>query len=245
MILLIAAPGLARTGLLSFLKHEKLPAKACDTVAEGMRAALAPPGYELVIVDYRLGSAEVREFTAKFARLGRGIPCVIVGVPLRSEIDLLRHGALAVFGAGYSPRTVALQCFNLKCFSARRWAAPTRRIARLVRDYRFGDALVSPEMRVLKRRPGAGQSAEPVPLSRIQIRLLEILRVSPGKILTYEFLFHSIWNRPYRGRNGMIREAVSSVRERFSRLGLDFDRSVKTIYGEGYRFGPARKKAGD
>jgi DNA-binding response OmpR family regulator len=244
MILLIAPPSLGRTGLLSFLKHERLSARACDTLAEGMRAALAPPGCELVIVDYRLGSTEVREFTARFARRGRGIPCVIVGVPLRSETDLLRHGALAVFGAGYSPRTVALQCFNLKCFNARRWAAPPRAIGNPAGDYLFGNAVVSPEMRVLRRKPRAGRSAHALPLSRTQIRLLEILHASPGRIVTYEFLFHLIWNRPYRGRNGMIREAVSALRERFSGLGIEFNRCVKTFYGVGYRYGPADDKQG-
>jgi DNA-binding response OmpR family regulator len=242
MILLIAAPGLGRSGLLSFLKHEKLSTKTCDTVADGMRAALAPPGYELVIVDYRLGSAEVREFTARFARRTPGIPCVVIGVPLHSETDLLRHGALSVFGAGYSPRTVALQCFNLKCFNARRWAAPAMKIGSPAADYRFGDAVVSPELRLLGRKPGTG--APPVHLSRTQTRLLDLLHASPGKILTYEFLFHAIWNRPYRGRNGMIREAVSSVRQRFRQVGLDFDRWVRTIYGEGYRYGPATDRQG-
>jgi DNA-binding response OmpR family regulator len=240
MILLIAAPGLSRTGLLSFLKHEKLSTNVCDTVAEGMSAALTPPGYELVIVDYRLGSAEVREFTAKFARRSSGIPCVILGVPLRSETDLLRHGAIAVFGAGYSPRTVALQCFNLRSFNARRWAAPPRKIGSPSNDFQFGNAIVSPEMRVLTRKPGSRKTVQPVLLSRTQIRLLEILQASPGKILTYEFLFHSIWNRPYRGRNGMIREAVSSLRKCFSQLGFDFNLWVKTIYGEGYRFDPPK-----
>src|SRR5208283_4719082 len=122
--------------------------------------------------------------------------CVIVGVPLRFEADLLRHGALAVFGAGYSPRTVALQCFNLKCFNACRWAAPTPRNGSPVGDFRFGISVVSPEMRVLRHKIGGGRSPQSVPLSRTQIRLLEILQASPGRILTYEFLFHSIWNRP-------------------------------------------------
>jgi two-component system KDP operon response regulator KdpE len=103
-------------------------------------------------------------------------------------------------------------------------------------DYRFGDAVVSPELRRLAGKPGTG--SPPVHLSRTQIRLLDILHASPGKILAYEFLFHAIWNRPYRGRNGMIREAVSSLRQQFRRLGLDFDRWVKTVYGEGYRYGP-------
>lgn len=237
MILLIAAPGLGRTGLLSFLKHEKLSTKTCDTVADGMRAALAPPGHELVIVDYRLGSADVREFTARFARRSPFIPCVVIGVPLHSETDLLRLGALAVFGAGYSPRTVALQCLNLKCFNARRWAAPARKLGGPAADYRFGEAIVSPDLRLLGRKAGTG--AAPVHLSRTQIHLLDLFHASPGRILTYEFLFHAIWNRPYRGRNGMIREAVSSVRQQFRQVGLDFDHCVRTIYGEGYRYGPA------
>ena len=240
MILLIAAPSPSRTGLLSFLKHERLSANTCDTVSEGLSAALMSPGYELVIVDYRLGSAEVREFTARFARRGRGVPCVIVGVPLRFEADLLRHGALAVFGAGYSPRTVALQCFNLKCFNACRWAAPIPKNGSPVGDFRFGNSVVSPEMRVLRHKIGGGRYPQSVPLSRTQIRLLEILQASPGRILTYEFLFHSIWNRPYRGRNGMIREAVSSLRERFSLLGLNLSSWVRTVYGEGYRFDPTK-----
>jgi DNA-binding response OmpR family regulator len=242
MILLIAPPSPTRTGLLSFLKHERLHAKVCDTVATGMRAALTPPAHDLVVVDYRLGSAEVREFTAKFARRGQGIPCIVVGVPLRSEADLLRHGALSVFGAGYSPRTVALQCVNIKAFNTRRWGGPRREIGEPAGDYRFGDAIVSPEKRLLKHGAMGKKNAKSVTLSRTQIRLLEAFHASPDKILSYEFVFHSIWNRPYRGRNGMIREAVSSVRDRFNRLGLDFDQWVKTIYGEGYRFGPEKGK---
>jgi DNA-binding winged helix-turn-helix (wHTH) protein len=240
MILLIAAPSLSRTGLLSILKHERLSVHTCDTVADGLRAALTPPGFELVIVDHRLGPDEVREFTARFARQSLSIPFVIVGVPLRFESDLLRQGALAIFGAGYSPRTVALQCFNLKYFSSQRWEAPAQRVGGTVSDFPFGNAIVSPEARVLKRKSGTSTSAQPVPLSRTQFRLLEVFKTSPGRILTYEFLFHSIWNRPYRGRNGMIREAVSSLRERFSKLDLDLDCWVRTIYGEGYRFDPTR-----
>ena len=240
MILLIAPPSPTRTGLLAFLKQERLSAQVCDTVSTGLRTALTPPGHELVIVDFRLGPAEVREFTAKFARRGQGIPCVVVGVPLRSEADLLRAGALSVFGSGYSPRSVALQCLNIKAFNTRRWAAQARVIGKPEGDYRFGDAIVSPEKRTLGRATKGGKT---VTLSRTQIRLLDAFRAAPGKILGYEFVFHSIWNRPYRGTNGMIREAVSSVRERFKRLGLDFDRWVKTIYGEGYRFDPAADTA--
>jgi DNA-binding response OmpR family regulator len=240
MILLIAAPSPGRTGLLSFLKHERLSTYTCDTIAEGMGAALKPPGYELVIVDYRLGSAEVREFTASFVRRGKGIPCVIVGVPLRFETDLLRHGALAVFGAGYSPRTVALQCFNLKCFNDCRRAAPTPQNGNPAGDFCFGNSVVSPGMRVLRHKPGAGKSSQSVPLSRTQIRLLEVLQASPGRVLTYEFIYHSIWNRPYRGRNGMIREAVSSLRGRFRLVGLNLGSWVRTVYGEGYRFDPTK-----
>src|SRR5208283_1090182 len=125
------------------------------------------------------------------------------------------------------------QCFNLKCFNACRWAAPIPKNGSPVGDFRFGNSVVSPEMRVLRHKMGGGRSSQSVPLSRTQIRLLEIFQASPGRILTYEFLFHSIWNRPYRGRNGMIREAVSSLRERFSLLGLSFGSWVRTVYGEG------------
>jgi DNA-binding winged helix-turn-helix (wHTH) protein len=42
----------------------------------------------------------------------------------------------------------------------------------------------------------------------------------------------------------MIREAVSALRERFSGLGIEFNRCVKTFYGVGYRYGPADDKQG-
>ena len=62
----------------------------------------------------------------------------------------------SVLGPGFSPRSVALQCANLKRFLSRR--PPRVRKARLkpIPDFQFGGAMVSPERRLLRARARAG-----------------------------------------------------------------------------------------
>lgn len=244
MILLIAARDSTRTTLVSFLEHEELSVKICDAFTEGMRQLVEFPEFQIVIADYRVEDGDVRFFMADLVRKRHPAPLIVVGAPLKAEADLFRNGAFAVLGPGYSPRSVALQCANLNRFLGRRAPQRRRGPAKAIPDFRFGTAIVSPEKRLLlPKRRGRGKEAS-VRLSRLQLGLLHIFWSHPRRILKYEFLYHSVWRRAYQGDNAAIREAVSSLRERFQAIGLDLDNWLVTIYGDGFRYNPRQASRG-
>lgn len=231
MILLAANAGAARNSLASFLENEGLSTKTCSTVAEAAALFLKAPTFELTVVEYRVGNQPGLNLIGELERKGRAVPFIVLGAPLKAEAELYRRGALAVVSAGFSPRSVALQCLSLSRFLARRPFQVAKAKA-ATNDFTFGAVKVSPERRTLSAR---GKS-EPVSLSRLQLRILQALHDAPAKIIDYESLYHAIWRRAYRGNNAAIREAVSSLRDRLRQAGAEFDDHVTTVYGEGYRY---------
>jgi len=235
MILLVAPPSPIRTTFASFLEQEGLSTKVCDNIAAAIQVYQKAPQFDMVVVGYRLSDGSAQSFLAEFSRRRYHYEgaIVVMGAPLKAEASLYRAGALAVLGAGFSPRSAALQCQNLQAFITKK-AVPKQKVARKTAvDFNFGAVAVSPEQRVLMPKRDRGS---PVPLSRLQIRLLQALGAAPGQILDYEYIFHTVWRRAYRGNNAAIREAVSSLRKRFRRAGFDFGNWVATVHGEGYRY---------
>jgi len=235
MILLVAAPSPTRTALASFLAQDRLHPKACGTFAAGIETFLKAPVFDLVILDYLLPDGSPQNFMAELIRLRYSVPIIVIGAPLKAEALLFRSGAIAVLGAGFSPRSVALQCLNLKALISRQVPQTTEVVRKPAPDFVFGPAAVSPDKRLLKSKHSSRKSTA-IRLSRLQVRFLQTLSASPGKILDYESLFHTIWRRAYRGNNGAIRECVSSLRKRFNQVGYNFGHCVATIHGEGYRY---------
>ena len=130
-----------------------------------------------------------------------------------------------------------MQCFNLKRLAGARALSAEKLPRRPARDFIFGRARISPEERNLSAlHPANGAGPRVVPLTELQVKLLEILHASPGKILRYEFLCHTVWHRAFMGKTGAIREAISSLRRKFKTGGVDFDRWVKSVYGTGIRY---------
>jgi len=235
MILLVAAPSPTRTALASFLAQERLYPKTCATFASGMESFLKAPVFDLLIVDYLLPDGSAQNFMAELSRLRYSIPIIVIGAPLKAEAPLFRGGAIAVLGAGFSPRSAALQCLNLRGLVIQTAPQKPTMVRQPAADFEFGATVVSPEKRLL--RPKHGTSKKPcVRLSRLQVTFLQTLSASPGTILDYESLFHAIWRRAYPGDNGAIRECVSSLRKQFNFVGCNFTHSVTTVYGQGYRY---------
>ena len=233
MILLVAPPSPIRTTFASFLEQEGLSTKVCENIETATQIYHKTPQFDMVVLSYRLPDGTAQSFLSELNRKRYEGAVVVIGAPLKTEAALYRAGALAVLGAGFSPRSAALQCMNLNAFITRKAVPKVKVSVKTLPDFNFGAVAVSPEQRVLmpKRDRGA-----PVPLSRLQIRLLQALGAAPGKILDYEYIFHTVWRRAYRGNNAAIREAVSSVRKRFRRAGFDFGSWVATVHGEGYRY---------
>ena len=107
MILLVGNPGAARSALSSLLEHEGLSTKVCDSVAEAAEIYANAPQFDLIVGEYRTGADAIVQLMTELERRGFAAPFVVVGAPLKAEAELFRRGALAVLGAGYSPRSAA------------------------------------------------------------------------------------------------------------------------------------------
>ncbi len=106
-------PAPPATALTSFLGQDRLCPKVCGTYAAGMETYLRAPVFDLVIVDYRLVDGGAQNFMAELTRRRHVVPVMVTGAPLRSEAALYRSGAIAVLGAGFSPRSAAFQCLRI------------------------------------------------------------------------------------------------------------------------------------
>jgi DNA-binding response OmpR family regulator len=234
MILLVANSDSVRSSLAALLDHQRLSPKVCDSFAEALDTYTKAPHFDIIIAQYRVGNETVLPLMASLAEDGHAIPFVIFGAPSRVEAELFRRGAVASWGKGFSPRSVALQCESLKRYLVRRSYRAPLPTKKALEDFHFGAVKVSPQRRLVEaRREGKPVN---VPVSRLQLRLLQTLQSQPNRIIDYESLYHSIWRRAYRGNNAAIREAVSSLRDRLRQTGVDFDTYVTTVYGEGYRY---------
>lgn len=76
---------------------------------------------------------------------------------------------------------------------------------------------------------------QPVPLSSHEYDLLVILARQPGKVLSREYLFNGICNRPYDGLDRTVDVRISHLRKK---LGDNTDNPsrIKTVWGRGYMF---------
>jgi len=236
MVLLVSAPTSSRDALVSFLEHEHLAVKTCDNFGAAKVAYIEAQLFEVIIADHRAADGFAQTFIGRLAGKCSLPPIIVLGAPLRVEAELYQLGAISVHGPGYSPHSVALQCGNLERLANRSSRIPRRTPRRPAADFCFGIAQVSAERRSLIIRSSCDSRPRIAQLSTQEVCILEALHRSPGKILRYEFLYHSIWHRGYKGRNGAIRQAVSSLRAKFKLVGLSFCHWVTTVYGIGLRY---------
>ncbi len=237
MILLLANPSPARAALISFLDQSHLPAKAVSTLAECLEAPDRSQPFELAVIDFRFAGGGRVPVLLKLLRRRHGSLTVVLSAPLHAEAALLEAGAMGGFGPGYSPRSGALQCANLAKLLALRPHRGKGARPRHIPDFKFGDGCVSPEKRLLRRNGPTGK-AMAMPLTRIQLRLLQAWHDSPGVVLTYEALCATVWRRAYGGKTSAIREAISALRSVFHAAGMDLDRWAANVRGEGFRYDP-------
>src|SRR5665213_4089262 len=120
MILLVAPPSPIRTTFASFLEQEGLSTKVCENIATAAQIYHKTPQFDMVVISYRLPDGTAQIFLSELNRKRYEGAVVVIGAPLKTEAALYRAGALAVLGAGFSPRSAALQCTNLNAFITRK-----------------------------------------------------------------------------------------------------------------------------
>lgn len=228
MILLVAAATALRTALALQIEAEGFSIVTADTFTEAIDLCTHSVRWLLVICEYRIGDSCVSTFLAR----PPGPPLVVLGAPLRSECELLRQGATLVLRTDYSISFVALQCVTL-VRALQLAATPALTSA----DFPFGTVVIRRQLRAAETKMASGQRAT-LPLTKLQMQLIEAFCAAPRQILDYEFLMNRLWHRRYTGDNAVVREANSTLRKLFTAAGLPYDRWVVTVSGRGLRYDP-------
>ena len=133
----------------------------------------------------------------------------------------LDHGADDYVAKPFHPRELAA-----------RIRAVLRRGRRLIGGiHRVGAAEVDLDRRLVTR------NGDPVPVSRVEWLLLEVLLSNPGRILLHEELLTRVWGPEYRDDVPYLRLWIGQLRRH---LGIPpwEEGPIRTIQGMGYAFDP-------
>jgi DNA-binding response OmpR family regulator len=127
--------------------------------------------------------------------------------------------------------------YILKPFSPRQLVARVKSVLRRAvsgevsreAPYIYQDITFKPAMREFVRD---GQA--PVSLTRLESRLLDVLMLNQGQILTAETLINHVWG-PEGGNTEMLRQLVHRLREKIS-ISPDQPDLIQNLPGVGYGF---------
>lgn len=93
--------------------------------------------------------------------------------------------------------------------------------------YTVGDLLVDPVGYEVTWRD------TPVPLTRLEMRLLGCLASPPREVWTYQRLYAAVWGGVYLGDTAILHSAVKRLRSKLRAVGREPE--VETVRGVGYR----------
>lgn len=93
--------------------------------------------------------------------------------------------------------------------------------------YSVGDLLVDPVGYEVTWRD------TPVPLTRLEMRLLGCLASPPREVWTYQRLYAAVWGGVYLGDTAILHSAVKRLRSKLRAVGREPE--VETVRGVGYR----------
>jgi two-component system, OmpR family, response regulator MtrA len=93
--------------------------------------------------------------------------------------------------------------------------------------YSVGDLLVDPVGYEVTWRD------TPVPLTRLEMRLLGCLASPPREVWTYQRLYAAVWGGVYLGDTAILHSAIKRLRSKLRSVGREPE--VETVRGVGYR----------
>ncbi|WP_027346157.1 winged helix-turn-helix domain-containing protein [Hamadaea tsunoensis] len=74
---------------------------------------------------------------------------------------------------------------------------------------------------------------QPLPLTRLEMRMLACLAYPPREVWTYQRLFTAVWGGVYLGDSAILHSAVKRLRGKLRAAGPELE--VETVRGVGYR----------
>lgn len=92
----------------------------------------------------------------------------------------------------------------------------------------FGECCYYPERRILEK------NGSPLHLTKIELKLFEILFINRGKVLTQSYLLNSVWGDGYRNRSHYLRIYINRLRQKIEKNST-MPQYLLTEIGVGYR----------
>jgi DNA-binding response OmpR family regulator len=177
----------------------------------------------LIILDVMLPNMNGFEVLRTLRQEGHTMPIIILSART-GEMDKVT--GLELGAEDYVAKPFSLAELLARIRAALRRGAPPR-LARLVS---FGDIVVDPEAREVKRRD------EPVVMTATEFDVLMCFLQSRGRALTRDEIFKDVWGPNHHGTPRTIDNFVQQLRAK-----LEDDpqspRFFRTVRGVGYRFG--------
>lgn len=101
------------------------------------------------------------------------------------------------------------------------------------RDLLFRQFRIDPSRHMVWKMDEDGMGQDRLHLSPIEYKLLEMFISNPGKLLTYEEIYHCIWKTDDLGDVRTVMVHVSNLRKKINYLDSDM---IQTVRGTGYVF---------
>ena len=195
--------------------------------AAGAIAAFEEIELDLILLDVNMpGEPGLRDGFDVCRKIREGSDVPIILLTVRDDEDDVVKGL-----------EIGADDYILKPFSPRQLVARVKSVLRRAvsgevsreAPYIYQDVIFKPAMREFVRD---GQA--PVFLTRLESRLLDVLMLNQGQILTAETLINHVWG-PEGGNTEMLRQLVHRLREKIS-ISPDQPDLIQNLPGVGYGF---------
>ncbi len=206
-----------REGIELALKREDFTFVLCESISEAEAAIEAQPELDLILLDLNLPDGSGYDLLRRI-KDSRNIPVVIITAN-DLEIDEVR--GLELGAEDYITKPFSLMVLRARIDKALKNTGRGRK-----EIYRFGDLTFCFEEMQVRR------GSEEIPLSRTELKLLQILVENRNIILSREKLIDRIWTE---GTEYVDENALSVTVNRLrTKLREGGDGHLQTVYGKGY-----------
>lgn len=181
--------------------------------------------FDLAIFDLMMPGLTGEELLKKIREFTK-LPVIVVSakVDVDSRLNLLDLGA---------------DDYLVKPFEVRELIARVEVQLRHLEDRRNGseekedDIIVVKDMSLNKATYEVELKGEPLPLTRQEYKILELLITHPTKVFTKQEIFEFAWNETYFSEDKTINVHVSNIRTKIKKI--TDDEYIDTVWGIGFR----------
>lgn len=198
-----------------------------------------PPPYDLVICDLMLPGATGEQVIDAVRGVDSSLPVIVISARTSTEdrVELLKLGA----------DDYLTKPFDLDELVARVGVQLRHRMQHFESHARDSEATHGKPDGAISFRswtldPSShtfSAAGSPVPLTRIEFNLLEILMRQPRRAFSKQDLFEAAWGERYTGDDSTVTVHMSNIRAKLKSSGTDT--YIKTVWGIGFKLDEAQR----